>query len=270
MAELQQSKLRPRRATMRMQGKAGVVTGAASGLGREVARLAAEQGAAIVVFDLDALGAKLVAEEILAAKGSAVAYEGDVTVEDDLIAAIARCRDEFGQFDFIHNNAAIQLEKPLHETSAEEWRQINEVNLTGVFFGCKQAVIAMRGAGGGTIVNSASVLSFVADPLLPAYSATKHGVLGLTRAVGAAYGEDGIRCNCVCPGDMETSMVERYLAATVDPEAARREMESHYPANKIAHPREVANVVLFLLSDESSFINGAPIQVDGGLLSKVY
>jgi NAD(P)-dependent dehydrogenase (short-subunit alcohol dehydrogenase family) len=110
----------------------------------------------------------------------------------------------------------------------------------------------------------------VGDPFLPAYTATKHGVLGLTRAVGAAYAIDGIRCNCVCPGDMETPMIIKYWEATGNPEQAKIDMGAAYPAKKIGHPREVAQMVLFLASDESSYVNATYMVVDGGLLSKCY
>jgi NAD(P)-dependent dehydrogenase (short-subunit alcohol dehydrogenase family) len=255
---------------MGMEEKAGIVTGAGSGLGREVATLLASQGANVIVFDVNETGANEVARELSSEANGVVPYVGSVAREQDIVDAIGACRDHFGRFDFIHNNAGVQVEKPLHETTNEDWQHLNDVNLTGVFWGCKHAVIAMREGGGGAIVNTASALSLTADPFLPAYTATKHGVLGLTRAVATGYAAEGIRCNCVCPGDMDTPMIQKYFAATPDPAAARAEMESHYPAKKIGHPREVAHVVMFLLSDEASYVNGIFVQADGGLLSKVY
>jgi NAD(P)-dependent dehydrogenase (short-subunit alcohol dehydrogenase family) len=255
---------------MRMQNKVGVVTGAASGLGYEVSKLLASEGARVVLADVDVDGGERAAAEINAAGGGATFTRCDVTVEDDVVAAIATARSEFGGFDFMHNNAGIQLEVPLHETTNEQWDQINAVNLRGVFWGCKHAVLAMRETGGGSIVNTASALSLVGDPFLPAYTATKHGVLGLTRAVGAGYALDGIRCNCVCPGDMETPMIIKYWNATGDPEQAKIDMAAAYPAKKIGHPSEVAQAVLFLASDESSYMNASYMVVDGGLLSKAY
>jgi NAD(P)-dependent dehydrogenase (short-subunit alcohol dehydrogenase family) len=252
---------------MRMQGKRGVVTGAASGLGREVARLFAAEGANVVVADVNADGAEAVAAEI---GGTAVAQACDVTAEDQVVAALERSESEWGGLDFLVNNAGVQLEKPLHETSNEEYDWIFDVNVRGVFWGCKHAVLKMQAADGGTIVNTASALSLVSDPFLPVYTASKHAVLGLTRSVGVAYAADGIRCNCVCPGDMQTPMIEKYWAATGDPEKAREEMASMYPAGKIGQPGEVARAILFLASDEASYVNGAFMQVDGGLLSKVY
>ena len=252
---------------MRMQGKRGVVTGAASGLGREVAKLFAEEGARVVVADVDGDGAHAVAEEI---GGDAVQQACDVTVEDQVIAALERSVSEWGGLDFVINNAGVQVEKPLEETSNEDFDWLFNVNVRGVFWGCKHAISRMRNAGGGAIVNAASALSLISDPFLPVYTASKHATLGLTRSVGVAYAADGIRCNCVCPGDMQTPMIERYWEATGDPEKAKAEMAAMYPAGKIGQPGEVAKAILFLASDEASYINGSFMQVDGGLLSKVY
>ena len=255
---------------MRLEGKVAVVSGGASGLGREVVLGMAREGARVVVFDLNGEGAQRVVEEVSTAGGTAVAHVGDVTAEDDVRAAIERARNELGGFHIIHNNAGVQLEKPLHETTVEDWDWVNQVNLKGVFLGCREAVRAMRHNGGGSIINTASILAHSGDPFLPAYTATKTGVLGLTRAIAVAYARDGIRANCVSPGDMETPMIEKYFAATPDPVAARAEMEGAYPGKRIAHPREAAQAVIFLASDEASFVSGTYILVDGALTAKTY
>jgi NAD(P)-dependent dehydrogenase (short-subunit alcohol dehydrogenase family) len=255
---------------MRLEGKVAVVSGGASGLGREVVLGMAREGASVVAFDRNSEGAQTVVDEVEAAGGTAIAHAGDVTVEGDIASAIERARAELGGFHIIHNNAGVQLEKSLHETTVEEWDWVNEVNLKGVFLGCRDAVRAMRGNGGGSIVNTASILAHTGDPFLPAYTATKTGVLGLTRAIAVDYAKDGIRANCVSPGDMETPMIEKYFNATPDPAAARAEMEGSYPGGRIAHPREVAQAVLFLASDDASFISGEFILVDGGLTAKTY
>ena len=254
----------------RLAGKAGVITGAAAGLGRAVLLAACAQGAGIVAFDRDADAGRAAVAEALALGGSAVFFEGDVTNEDDIVAAIERSNAEFGAFNIMDNNAGIALEKRLHETSTNEWRAIVEVNLTGGFLGCKHGVIAMRRGGGGSIVNTGSIVSLVGDPNLPAYATTKTGLVGLTRVIAIDYAEDGIRCNIICPGDMLTPMVQRTFDLNPDPVAARRTMEAAYPVNRIADPAEVANAVVFLLSDESSFMTGAQLVVDGGLTVKCY
>jgi NAD(P)-dependent dehydrogenase (short-subunit alcohol dehydrogenase family) len=255
---------------MRMEGKRGLVTGAASGLGREVTRLFAAEGARVAAADLNGEGVEAVAAEIRESGGEAIHEACDVTAEDQVIAALERVVREWGGIDYVVNNAGVQVEKPLHETTNEEYDFLFDVNVRAVFWGCKHGVARLRESGGGAIVNTASALSLISDPFLPVYTASKHAVLGLTRSVGVAYAAEGIRCNCVCPGDMQTPMIERYWEATGDPEKARAEMASMYPAGKIGQPGEVAQVILFLASEEASYVNASFLQVDGGLLSKVY
>ena len=178
----------------------------------------------------------------------------------------------FGRIDFVHQNAAIQIEKLLHETSPAEWDRLMAVNLRSMFLGARAVIPRMMDSGGGAIVNSASILSLSADEILPIYTVSKHGVLGLTRAIAVteAYALKGIRCNCICPGDIRTPMAEPYWAASPDPAAAERATTQHYPMKRIGTPKEMADTVCFLVSDRASFINGAHIVVDGGVLAKCY
>jgi NAD(P)-dependent dehydrogenase (short-subunit alcohol dehydrogenase family) len=256
---------------MRCAGKRGVVTGTSRGLGREIMLALCEEGASVVGMARDAAAGQETAEQASQGEGRAVFVQGDVRQEKDITDAIARCQTEFAGFDFIVNNAGILGEGRLHETSNEEWDDLVATHLTGAFWGCKHALEAMRADGtAGAIVNIGSILSFTGDGYLAAYTAMKSGVLGLTKAIAIDYALDGIRCNCICPGDMETPMIEQYFEGTDDPVAAREEMESAYPGKRIAHPREVAMAAVFLVSDESSFVNGTPILVDGGLTAKTY
>jgi NAD(P)-dependent dehydrogenase (short-subunit alcohol dehydrogenase family) len=256
---------------MRCSGKAGVVTGTSRGLGREILLALCREGASVVAVSRDEDAGRRGVEEAAEAAGEALFLPGDVRREEDVVAAIARCRDEFGALDFIVNNAGILGEGRLHETTNEQWDDLVATHLTGTFWGCKHAVTAMREDGrGGSIVNVGSILSFTGDGYLAAYTAMKSGVLGLTKAIAIDYALDGVRCNCVCPGDMETPMIQEYFDGTDDAEAARTEMEAAYPGKRIADPREVAAAVVFLVSDESSFVNGTPILVDGGLTAKTY
>ena len=207
-----------------------------------------------------------VVEEANRTEGHAAFAQGDVRREQDIVDAITRCKKEFGGFDFIVNNAGILGEGRLHETSNDLWDDLVATHLTGTFWGCKHAIETMRADGSaGSIVNIGYILSFTGDGYLAAYTAMKSGVLGLTKAIAIDYALDGIRCNCVCPGDMETPMIEQYFDGTEDAVAARAEMEAAYPGKRIAHPREVAMAAVFLASDESSFVNGAAFVVDGGL-----
>ena len=256
---------------MRCAGKRGVVTGTSRGLGREIMLALCEEGASVVGMARDAEAGQETADEASRGVGQAVFVQGDVCREQDFVDAIARCKEEFGGFDFIVNNAGILGEGRLHETSNDQWDDLVATHMTGAFWGCKHAIQTMLADGTpGSIVNIGSILSFTGDGYLAAYTAMKSGVLGLTKAIAIDYALDGIRCNCICPGDMETPMIEQYFDGTEDPVAARAEMEAAYPGKRIAHPREVAMAAVFLVSDESSFVNGTPILVDGGLTAKTY
>jgi NAD(P)-dependent dehydrogenase (short-subunit alcohol dehydrogenase family) len=254
----------------RLAGRAGVVTGAAAGLGRAVLLEACAEGASVVAFDVDAEAGEETVAEARGAGGTAVFQAGDVTREADVEAAIKRSVDEFGACDLLDNNAGVAVELPMHETTEEQMDRVLAVNLKGAFFGCKYAVEAMRQRGGGAIVNTGSIVSLVGDPILPVYGTSKAGLLGLTRSIAVDYAEDGIRCNAVCPGDMLTPMLQRTFDSAPDPGAKRAEMESFYPVKRIADPSEAAKAVVFLLSDDASFITGASLAVDGGLTAKCY
>jgi NAD(P)-dependent dehydrogenase (short-subunit alcohol dehydrogenase family) len=256
---------------VRLAGRSGVVTGTSRGLGREILLAAAAEGARVVALARNAEAGETAVEEVRAAGGDAVFLQGDVRNEQDVVAAIERCVAEYGALDFLVNNAGILGEGRLHETTNELWDDLVATHLTGTFWGCKHAISTMRESGrGGAIVNIGSILSFTGDGYLAAYTAMKSGVLGLTKAIAIDYALDGIRCNCVCPGDMETPMIEQYFDGTADAAEAREEMEQAYPGKRIADPREVATAVIYLLSDDASFVNGAPLLVDGGLTAKTY
>jgi NAD(P)-dependent dehydrogenase (short-subunit alcohol dehydrogenase family) len=209
----------------------------------------------------------------LAAKGhAAIAIVADVADEASTERMMRETEAAFGRIDFIHQNAAVQIEKLLHETTPAEWDRLMSINLRAMFLGARAVLPRMMAAGGGAIVNSASILSLSADQILPAYTASKHGVLGLTRAIAVteAYASKGIRCNCICPGDIRTPMVEQYWAAAPDPAEAERATTAHYPMKRIGTPKEMADTVCFLVSDRAAFINGAHLVVDGGVMAKCY
>lgn len=254
----------------RLEGRGVVVTGGTKGLGRETALLMAAEGARVIAVGRDAADGASLTQEASSLPGSVDFHPGDVRDEETHTGAIAACVAG-GSLDAYVNNAGILgPEGPLHETSLDDWEEVNAVNMRGVFLGCRAAIRQMRGNGGGSIVNVGSILSLTADPFLTSYTATKHGVLGLTRALAVDYAADGIRANCVLPGDMETPMILEYFAASDDPAATRAEMEGAYPIKRIARPREVAQAILFFASGESSFVSGAELLVDGALTAKAY
>jgi NAD(P)-dependent dehydrogenase (short-subunit alcohol dehydrogenase family) len=248
----------------RLEGRGAVVTGVGSGLGRDLARELASEGARVLGCDVN--------DDSGAATMEGIGYyrHADVSRERDVEQLVAEAVQRFGRLEVMVNNAAIQIEEELAETTEEQLDQILAVNLKGVFFGCKHAVRAMRAGSGGSIVNIASILGLVADGILAAYCAAKGGVLGITRATAVRYGADGIRCNAVCPGDIDTPLVAAYFQTAADPAALRAEVEREYPLGRIAQPREIARAVVFLASDDSSFMTGQPLIVDGGLLADCY
>ena len=248
----------------KLDGKGAIVTGVGSGLGRAIARELAREGARVLGCDVeDAAG-----EETMARIGSY--RHADVSREADVQALVAAAVEAFGRLDVMVNNAAVQIERELVETTEDDLDRILAVNLKGVFFGCKHAVLAMRESGGGAIVNVASILALVGDGILAAYCAAKGGVLGITRATAVQYGGDGVRCNAVCPGDIDTPLVQAYFDAAPDPAAKREEVAAEYPLGRIAQPDEIARAVVFLASDDSAFMSGQPLVVDGGLLATCY
>lgn len=255
----------------RFDGRGIVVTGATKGLGRETALLFAEQGGFVVGIGRNAEEGRSLEEASADLPGDIRFLSGDVREESCHDEAVAAALEGAGRLDAYVNNAGILgPEGPLHETSLEDWEELNAVNMRGTFLGCRAAIRQMRENDGGSIVNIGSMLSLSGDPFLTSYGATKHGVVGLARAIAVDYAPVGIRCNSVLPGDMETPMILEYFAASPDPAAARAEMEGAYPVKRIADPREVAQAVAFLCSDDASFITGTEILVDGGLLAKAY
>lgn len=245
----------------RFAGKTAVVTGAASGIGRETALCFAEEGARVVVADIDVRRGEETVRAIETSGNTAVFVETDVASPDSVAALVNATVSHFGSLDILHNNAywAPQY-RPLADTSQEEWERAIGVTLGGVFNGCKFAIPVMAMQGGGAIVNTGSTAGLVASPKFGAYMAAKGGVLSLTRSVAFDYADDGIRCNAVCPGLTETPATERVLSD----EERRSWLFQRIPAGRAGLPVDIAAAVLFLASDESSFMTGQVVCVDGG------
>ena len=243
---------------MLLEGKIAVVTGGGSGIGAAIARLFVAEGAKIVIGDLAESGAALAAE--LTDDGFSVAFQRvDVTDEADVAALMQFATSRFGRLDILVANAGIPERKsPIHELDLADWRRVIDVDLTGVALCNKFAAGAMLAAGGGAIVNMASILAHVGQENSNAYSAAKAAVVNLTRSVALTYAKRGIRVNCVSPGYVDTPLLAKL------PEAPRQAMLVRQPIGRLAQPEEIAEVVAFLASDKASIITGACINADGG------
>jgi meso-butanediol dehydrogenase / (S,S)-butanediol dehydrogenase / diacetyl reductase len=255
---------------MKLKGKVSIVTGAGSGIGRASAGVFAEEGAQVIVVDWNKDSGAQTADAIRQTGGEATYCYADVSNAKDVEAMVSTAVERYGRLDVLFNNAAIQIMAKLADTEEDVWDRIHRVNLKGVFLGCKYAIPAMIRNGGGSIVNMASILGFVGDPDLAAYCAAKGGVIALTKAGALAYGPQGVRINCICPGDVDTPLVQEYFQKEADPERLRQEISSKYALRRIAEPREVAQMAVFLASDASSFVTGSTMVIDGGLTVKCY
>jgi len=252
------------RPTGRLAGRTALITGAGSGIGRETALLFAAQGANVVVADRDAAGGSATVEAIADAGGQAHCVALDVSRAAAVEAAITEAEDTFGALHVLFNNAGIFPDEDglPDDTPEAVWDRVIDVNLKGVFLGCKYGIPALLRAGGGSIINTASFVAVMgAATAQIAYTASKGGVLAMTREIAVAYAKRGIRANALCPGPVDTPLLQELLA---DP-AARARRLVHVPMGRLAQAGEIARAALFLASDESSYVNGATFLVDGGI-----
>lgn len=252
----------------RVDGKVVIVTGAASdpGLGRTAAMALAREGGRLVVTDIDAAGAEDCARQIRDAGGEAVALAHDVTSEADWRRVVDAVLDRFGRLDVLVNNAGIAILKPLESLTLEDWRRQIDVNLTSVFLGCRQAMAALRASGGGSIVNLSSVAGLVGIPSTAAYGAAKGGVRMMSKTVALEGARDGIRCNSVHPGMIWTNMQAQATGAA-SPDQVPPDVLG-IPLGRIGTPEDIANCIVYLASDESSYVTGAEFTVDAGMTAQ--
>ncbi|MCX8158811.1 MAG: glucose 1-dehydrogenase [Candidatus Pacearchaeota archaeon] len=253
---------------LRLKGKVAIITGGTSGIGLATAILFAKEGAKVVVASRDSDAGKIAIEQIKANNGDGIFVKTDVSNEDDVKILVAEALRKYKKLDILFNNAGIELQKPVVETSGEELSKVLDINLKGVFYGCKYAIPYMIRNGGGSIINNASSAGLVGFPNLAAYSASKGGVIALTKQIAIDYAKSKIRVNCICPGAIETPMIERFISKSPEPEETRKSLNEMHPLGRIGKAEEVANAVLFLASDESSFITGHILVVDGGLTAQ--
>lgn len=251
----------------KLKGKVAVITGAASGIGRATAHLFASEGAALVIADTDEKGGQETAEKISSTGVAAIFVRTDVSQAAEVKALMEAAFDAHGRLDVIFNNAGVEGEQAkTADCSLENWERVISINLNGVFHGLKYGIPALLRNGGGSIINTASTAGVNGYPGMPAYSASKAGVIQLTKTAAAEYARKGIRVNAICPGGILTPLVERFTAG-LSPEVVKKMVEAAHPIGRFGTPEEVARLVVYLASDDSAFCTGAPFIIDGGMLA---
>lgn len=248
----------------RLDGRIAIVTGGGAGIGRMACHVLAQAGATVCVADIDPAAAEAVAGEVRGRGFAAEPHALDVTQEGSVVDVFAAVERAHGRIDVLINNAGINVFHNPLDTSDEEWRRCMAVDLEGVWTCCRAVLPTMLKAGGGSIVNIASAHSFRIIPGCFPYPVAKHGLLGLTRALGIEYAARGIRVNAIAPGYIETQIAVDYWNGFPDPEAERQRTYDLHPPKRIGRPEEVGMTAVFLASDEAPFINAACITIDGG------
>jgi NAD(P)-dependent dehydrogenase (short-subunit alcohol dehydrogenase family) len=249
--------------TMKLKDKIVVVTGAGSGIGRACAIESAREGARVVAVDLNMQGAEETVRQILAKKGTAVAFKTDVSKPDSVMQLAEFTIKSCSRIDALINNAAIQVNKTVEDITFEEWNLQMSINVGGIFL-CSKYFLPHLRASKGSIVNMSSVNGFFVEPMCAGYCTTKAAIIGLTKAMAIDHGHEGVRVNCICPGYIDAGLAEGYFQSQPDPVKAREEAGKLHALWRIGKPEEVARVAVFLVSGEASFMTGASVVVDGG------
>jgi NAD(P)-dependent dehydrogenase (short-subunit alcohol dehydrogenase family) len=250
----------------RLENKVGIVTGGSAGIGRASVVALVEQGSAVVIADVDETRGEQVAQELRDKDGQALFVRTDVSRNDEVAQLVKVTVDTFGRLDFAFNNAGIEgTPAPTHECTDENWERTLGINLNGVFYCMRHQIPAMLESGGGSIVNCSSVAGLVGFLGVPAYTASKHALVGLTKTAALEYATAGIRVNAVCPGVIDTEMVERF---TGNQDEATERLLASEPMGRMGRSEEIADAVVWLVSDESSFVTGQAIAVDGGFVAR--
>lgn len=247
----------------RLEGRRAIVTGGGAGIGRAIAERFAREGARVLVADVDGEAAESVASDL-----GLEAQRVDVTDAGQVAALVERAVEAFGGLDTIVNNAGIGVAATAPETSEDDWQRVLDVCLKGTFLGMKYAIPAIRDAGGGSVINMASVAALVGVKDRAAYSAAKGGVIALTRAAAIDHVEEGVRINCIAPGTVDTPWVGRITAGYDDPAETRRSMEARQPHGRFVTAEEIAAMAAYLASDEAGSVIGAVMIVDGGMSAR--
>lgn len=250
---------------MKLKGKVAIITGGNSGLGRSTAILFAKEGAKVVIAARNKQTGEEVVETIKNNGGEALFVQTDVSKSADCLSVVQKTIDTYGKIDVLFNNAGVELVKPLHETTEEEYDFVMNTNLKSIFFMCKYTIPHMLKNGGGSIINTGSQLSLVAAPNFAIYTATKGAILNLGRAMALDYAKLGIRVNTFCPGAFATPLLLRQFEEESGPQGTLEQLAAMHPMGRIGNPDEAAPAVLFLACEESSsFVTGSALVVDGG------
>lgn len=248
------------------KGKVAYVTGAASGIGRATAIAFAKAGAKVAVVDSDEAGAKETLQKIKSFDGDGLVFKVDVSNEAQVKSSISDTVGKLGRLDFAFNNAGIEgLQGTTVDCTTENFNRVIDVNVKGVWFGMKYQIPQMLKQGGGSIVNCSSIAGLIGFPGIPAYVASKHAVVGLTKTAALEYAKQGIRVNAVCPGVIQTPMIDRFVHGEAQ---ARAQLAAGEPVGRVGQPEEIAGAVIWLCSSGSTFVTGHPLAVDGGWVAQ--
>ena len=250
----------------RLKNKIAIITGAARGIGAKSAELFAAEDAAVAIWDVNAERGEKVAQHIKDNDGNAIFCQCDVTDATQIQGAAQETTSELGTPNVLFNNAGIAVVGELEDISEADWDRQYAVNVKSIYLVSRAIVPLMRDVGGGAIINMASESAYVGFPMHPAYTSSKAAVVHLTRSMAVRYAEDNIRVNSLCPGTINTELYQEFIAQQEDPEAVNREIEAMHPLG-IGEPEDIAWAAVYLASDESRYMTGAPLLVEGGILS---
>ena len=250
----------------RLTDKIAVITGAARGIGAKSAELFAGEGAAVAIWDINAERGEQTTQQIQDAGGTVIFCQCDVTDAAQIETAVQRVTSELGTPNVLFNNAGIAVVGELEEISEADWDRQYAVNVKSIYLVSRAIIPLMRAAGGGSIINMASESAYVGFPMHPAYTSSKAAVVHLTRSMAVRYAEDNIRVNSLCPGTINTELYQEFLSQQPDPDAINREIKEMHPLG-IGEPEDIAWAAVYLASDESKYMTGAPMLVEGGILS---
>jgi NAD(P)-dependent dehydrogenase (short-subunit alcohol dehydrogenase family) len=248
---------------VKLEGRVTIITGAASGIGRASAKEFAREGAEVVVADINLEGAQETAQQIETAGGVAMAVKTDVSQSQSVQDLVQQTLRTFGKLHVLFNNAAIQVNKTIEDTTFEEWNRQLGINLGGVFLCSKYSLPHLRETT-GCVINMASVNGFFVEPMCAGYCATKGAIIALTKAMAVDHGKDGIRVNCICPGYIDAGLAWEYFEVQPNPAAARAAAGKLHALGRVGQPEEVARVAVFLASDDASFMTGSSVVTSGG------